>query len=329
MSMSSPADLTSALAEARRPVNAPPMPRVAVPLALATSPRLHRLLPAPLAALAGEAHARVAWRASASLRERANATMQAIVAGTERAHEVEALARLHVINSYAQRMLFWQAPGPVKLDEQSLSILRSTLSDGRGVVISCCHLGPFYDVTACARAVARHSFVVAGEWFFERPPANYAGRRIAHWWAKIASRENCLIHSSNSFATLQALLEEGEVALIFFDSVGSRRTTFLGKPVALAGGTARLALATGALVLPVRTRRDRARVWIDVTSPIDPQGFTDIDQLQAAIADVHSALILERPEALENPRRPGAWEHGATGEAWVAPLASVDSPPHG
>jgi lauroyl/myristoyl acyltransferase len=317
--MSSHADLTSALAEARRSTQAPPMPSVDLPLALATSRRLHRLLPPTLAALAGEAHARVAWRASASVRERAHATMHAIVGGTERAHEAQALARAHVINSYAQRMLFWQAPGPTSLDEQSLSSLRSTLSLGRGVIISCCHLGPFYDVTTCASAVGRHSFVVAGDWFFEQPSPDYAGRRLAHWWAKIASRGNCLISSGNSFATLQALLEEGEVAQIFFDSVGSRQTTFLGKPVALASGTARLALATGALVLPVRARRDHARVWIDVTSPIDPQGFADVDQLHSAIADVHSRLILERPETLENPRRPGAWEHGATADAWVSP----------
>jgi lauroyl/myristoyl acyltransferase len=317
--MSNQADLTSALAEARQPVKAPPPPHVDPLLALLTSPRLHRLVPVRLAALAGKAHGWLAWQLSSSVRERAAATMQAIVGGTGRAHEAKTLARLHVVNAYAERMLFWHPPRPANLDEQSLSNLRAALSSGRGVVISSCHLGPFYDVTACALAVGRTSFVVAGEWFFDRASANYAGRRIAHWWARTAARGNHVVRSSNSFATLQALLEEGETALIFFDSVGSRETTFLGRPTALASGTARLALASSALVLPVRARRAGVDMWIDVTSPVDPRHFTDVDQLQGAIADVHSGLILERPETLESPRRAGAWEHGSTAEAWIAP----------
>lgn len=319
MGMSNEADLAHALAEARRPVSAPPLPRVDPLLTLLTSPRLHLLLPPRLAVLAGKAHGWLAWRLSSSLRARAIGAMNAIVGGTPRAHEAHRLARLHVMNSFAERMLFWHPPRPAHLDEQSLSELRRALSSGRGAIISCCHLGPFYDVTACAVAVGRHSFVVGGDWFFDQPTPDYAGRRIAHWWAKIAARGNHLVRSSKSFATLQALLEEDETVLIFFDSVGSRETTFLGRPTALASGTARLALATGALVLPVRTRRAGAQTWIDVTSPIDPHDFTELDELQRAIADVHSRLILERPEALENPRREGAWEGGATAEAWVAP----------
>jgi lauroyl/myristoyl acyltransferase len=317
--MSSQADLASALAAAHRPVQVPPMPRVGPSLALATSPQLHRLLPVQVAVLVGEAHARAAWRTSASVRERARTTMRAIVGGTERAHEAHELARLHLINSYAQRMLFWQPPAQPSLDAQSTSNLRAALSSGRGVVISSCHLGPFPDVTSCTRAVGRHGFVVAGEWFFEPPAADYAGRRIAHWWAKLATRGNRLVRASGSFATLQALVEEGEVAFIFFDSVGSRATRFLGKPVALATGTARLARATGALVLPARARRVGARVSVDVSAPLDPRDFTDMERLHGAIADVHSKLILEYPETLESPMRPGAWEHGATAEAWVAP----------
>ena len=311
------AGLASALAEARQPVEAPPLPRVAAPLALMTSPRLHRLVPARLAALAGKAHGLLMWRSSSSVREGAHATMYAIVGGTDRAHEAGTLARLHVVNSYAERMLFWHPPRPANFATSArCPALRAALSSGRGVVISSCHVGPFYDVTSCALALGCRSFVVGGNWFFDQPTADYAGRRIAHWWGKIATRGNYLVRSSNSFAILQALLEEGEAVAIFFDSVGSRETTFLGRPTALASGTARLALATGALVLPVRARRAGAQMWVDVSSPLDPRSFTEVDRLQGAIADVHSRLILEHPETLENPRRPGAWEDGATAEAW-------------
>jgi lauroyl/myristoyl acyltransferase len=326
--MSDSADLAVALAEARRPAQPPPMPHVGPLLALMTSRRLHRLLPKPLAARAGAAHGWVAWHASASVRERANATMQAIVGGTGRAHEAGTLARLHVIDGYAERMLFWQPPAPASVDERSLANLRAALSSGRGVAISACHLGPFYDVTACVSILGRSTFVVAGQWFFDPPSLDYRGRHIAHWWRRTTARNNRLVRASNSFAALQALLEEGEVALIYFDTVGSHQTTFLGKPTALSSGTARLALASGALVLPVRTRRAGARLWIDVGAPLDPTDFADVEQLHGALADIHSELVLESPETLEDPRRAGAWEGGATAEAWVAPeRRELGSPP--
>jgi lauroyl/myristoyl acyltransferase len=295
------------------------MPRVSLPLALATSPRLHRLLPARLAARLGEAHGWIVWRSGATIREGARASMHAIVGGTERAHEADRLARRQIMEKYAQRMLFWQPPRTAKLDEQSLHNVRAALSSGRGVVISSCHLGPFFDVSSAVVALGRHSFVVGGDWFFEPPKHDYAGRRVTHWWGKMVARKNHLVCAKNSLPTLQALLEEGEVTVIFFDIIGTRETIFVGKPTKLTSGTARLAFATDALVVPVRARRAGGRVWIDATPPLDPKDFAEPAQLHAAIADVHSQLVLEHPETLEDPRRAGAWEDGATAEAWIAP----------
>jgi lauroyl/myristoyl acyltransferase len=295
------------------------MPRVGLPLALMTSPPLHRLLPSSLAARLGEAQGWMVWCSGAGVRERARASMHAIVGGTHRAHEADRLARRHVMEKYVQKMLFWQPPRIARVDERSLANLRTAFVSGRGVVISACHLGAFFDVSSSPVALDRHSFVVGGGWFFDSPTPDYAGRRLTHWWGKTVARNNRLVPAKESFPVLQALLEEGEVAVVFFDIIGTRETMFVGKPTKLTNGTARLAIAAGALVLPARARRVGGRVSVDVEPALDPKDFTEPAQLHAAIADVHSKLILEYPETLEDPRRTGAWEDGATAEAWIAP----------
>ena len=63
------------------------------------------------------------------------------------------------------------------------------------------------------------------------------------------------IPARGSFPMLAALLARGKLLYLFFDMPGSRETRFLGKTAMLADGTARLAAATDALVVPLRARR--------------------------------------------------------------------------
>jgi hypothetical protein len=44
-----------------------------------------------------------------------------------------------------------------------------------------------------------------------------------------------------------------------------------------------------------------------------------MEELHEEIAAIHERWILEAPEALEDPRRAGAWEEGATATEWVRP----------
>jgi lauroyl/myristoyl acyltransferase len=300
-------------------VVAPPMPRVGPLLTLLTSPALHRLLPRRVAALVGQAHGLTVWLTRPRARARARATMEAIVGGTSRAHEAHALARRHITEKFAVRMIFWQPPATASIDEESRANLLAALSSGRGVLLSCCHLGPFFDVATPVLSVGRRSFSASGNWFFDPPSADYGGRRVAHWWRRVATRGTYLIRANRSYPTIQVLLEEGEIVVIYFDMIGSRETVLLGKPMPLASGTARLATSAGALVLPVRARRVGGRVCVDILAPLDPGAFAEPGQLHDALATIHSKLILEFPETLEDPRRPGAWEEGATAEAWIAP----------
>lgn len=247
--------------------------------------------------------------------------METIVGGTPRAGELDELARQYLIDRAAHRELFWQRWKMPSMDPRSAEHVQTALSSGRGVLASSCHLGPFF-LGFWPLTSMRAGYAVAGPWYFEKPSDDNWGRRLTRWHREMDRRDEWPLPSTGVFAQLSALLERGELAIMYFDMPGSRRTQFLGKPVMLATGTARLAVATDALVLPVRARREGHRVWTDAQPPLDPRDFSGHEQLQDALAGAHERWILERPSALEDPNRRGAWEGGASAREWARPELS-------
>ena len=319
-------DLEAALAAARRPLRSPAMPPASLPIRLRTSPALRRAIPTRLAVARAEVRGEHHWRHSSRTREDALRAMEAIVGNTERAPEAQALAHRHVIEEEVHRTLFWQPWRTANIDARSLERLQSALAGGRGVLFSNCHMGPMHlHVSALGvRGVRTHA--VSAPWFFEAPSHDYWGRRLAHWWKRLEhQRENeRLVYSPGSIPVLRALLEAGEHVLIYFDMPGGRRTPFLGKPVMLATGTARLSIETGSVIVPLRAKRVGSSAWAEVGEALDPQNYSDADELQDALAATHGRWVLEQPETMEDPNRPGAWEGGASAVEWIR--AGRDSP---
>jgi hypothetical protein len=255
--------------------------------------------------------------------------MAAIVAETPRAGEIHELARQHLVEDEVRRALFWQPWKTASMDAVSLGHARSTLAAGRGVLLSSCHQGPFFLYRSAITSLGKTAYTVAAPWFFEDPTPDYWGRRLAHWWRGLQRNDERVISSMGSFPVLHALLEQREMVVLYFDMPGSRVTRFLGKPVMLASGSARLAFQTDALVLPARARRVGHRVGADVHAPLDPRDFSSDEELHDALAAVHERWILEFPATLEDPGREGAWERGATPQAWTRPesIGAASPPP--
>jgi lauroyl/myristoyl acyltransferase len=314
------ADLAGALAHARRRLAPPQMPPAPLRVRLKTSPLAHRVLPKRLAVELAVARGQRLWKRNPAEREWALTMMRTIVAGTAQADEREIadLARRALIEREVNKALFWQPWTTAATDDRSSERLEKALSCGRHLLLSSCHLGPIFYSMSVVTSRGRSPYALAGPWFFEQPTPDYWGRRIARWWRGVAERGEHLVQSVGCFPVLEALLREGELVRIHFDLPGSRETRFLGKTVALATGTARLAAATDALVLPMRARRDGQRVWTDIEEPLDSRDFASAGELHDALAATHERLILEMPFALEDPRRHGAWEQGATTSAWTA-----------
>jgi len=299
-----------------RPPVSPRMPSASLEVRAKTSPLLHSLLPARVAVARAERQGQANWERSPRDRADALATMETIVAGTRRAGDLDELARVHHIERAVDRAIFWQNPWSAKIDAVSRARLEAALSEGRGVLLSACHLGAYYRLQCAPPFNGRVTYLVPGPWFFEPPSHNYWGRRLARWRKGMSSR---LVPAKGSFRIIQALLERGDAVFLFLDMPGPRETSFLGKPAQLAEGSAQLAVRADALVLPVRARRSGHRVWVDVAAPLDPREFAGVDDLHDALVAVHERWILENPAAMEDPRNSG-WEHGATAQAWVRPV---------
>lgn len=318
-------DLTAAWARAKRPVQPPPMPPVNLRVRLRTTPWLHGLLPRPLAIRRAERLGAMNWERYPDEQQRARAAMEAIVAGTERADEAEELARQYMVESEVHRMLFWRPLRTARMSAESEAQLNNALQDERGILLSSCHTGPVFQTMSVIAAQDRGAFCVAAPWFFQAPSHDQWGRRLARWWSVAQARREHLIPSVGAYPLLRLLLGQGELVWLLFDMPGSRETQFLGKRVMVSSSSARLASETGALILPLRARREGYDTWVDVAEPLNPRSYANAEELHDALAKVHERWILDSPATLEDPRRRGAWEEGATASGWNRPASTPAS----
>jgi lauroyl/myristoyl acyltransferase/acyl carrier protein len=314
-----PAELTEVELAALASLDAGPprarMPGAPLGIRLKSSAVVNALLPARVAVARAIALAPTVWELDWKDREHSRAAIAAVVAGTERAGEQEELARTHLAETIVNRALFWQRPWTARIDSDSSRRIEQALASGRGVLLSACHVGPYQRLDRIGPLRGRRTYLVPGAWFFERPSAGMWGRRVARWRK---ATKSVPVPASGSFRIVQTLLERGEAVFLFFDLPGPRQTRFLDKPAMLADGTAQLSVRTGALVLPLRARREGHRVHVEAGASIDPRDLGGVDQLHERLAEIHSAWILENPAAMEDPKEIG-WGDGATPEAWIAP----------
>lgn len=159
--------------------------------------------------------------------------------------------------------------------------------------------------------------MVTGAWLADPPPGIPQPPRRDRWRALFDAAGVALVNAEDGGGErIRALLAGGQVVAITFDWPGSVETPFLGRPTWLASGSARLAADTGALIVPAMRRWRRLRPQTVVAPPLDPRDHADWRALHERLAAVHSHWIAQRPAALEDPRRPGAWEATATADAW-------------
>jgi hypothetical protein len=254
--------------------------------------------------------------------EAARAVTSAIVAGTHRAPDLEAIARRRLVEERIHETAFWRARWD-RDPAAGVDNLRAALNQERGVIISFCHLGPFQGSVTPVCREGRITYIATNAWMLDPPDGSDWGVRVEHWRRGLARVDSRIVRMPGTFEALTALLERGEVTMIAFDMPGRSETQFLGKPVMLASGTAELAVRTDSVVLPMRRVRRGVRIVTEYAPVVDPRRCDDAGSLHRELAAIHEAWILERPESLENPTRAGAWEDGVDASGWLRPARSA------
>lgn len=176
--------------------------------------------------------------------------------------------------------------------------LASEMSGGRGVVVVCMHFGN-WDAGAGATAARGFPVSVVAESFSDvRLDAMVVGAR-----ERLGMR---VIKLELAGPSLLRVLKKGEVLALLIDRPlegDGVRVPFFGREIEVPAGPARLALRTGAKVLPTafpRLRPDEPDVdtlcdW-DVELPSTGDHEADVRVLTERIVGAHERFIRQRPD---------------------------------
>ena len=291
-----------------------PVPWGGVIARVRASERARRFVPTELALIGTDLLSELSLLVSKGRRTVARSGMEAVVGGTTADNAIPRRARRQVTaQARGWELTFrpWElAATPI----EGLERLDAARATGRGVLISYNHMGPFMALVPLAEH-CRPLYTAVGEWLLESPRPGYNGYQLEQRRKVLVDAGFEMLRAQNSARQLITLLKARETVLLGMDLPGRTSTQFLGKPVEMADGTARLSKMTDSLIVPVAIL-PRGRKWfIDVDEAVDPRDYASAADLHQAVASIHERLILLAPEHLENPLREGGWAR-ATRSGW-------------
>ena len=181
--------------------------------------------------------------------------------------------------------------------QETFKQLDGEIDAKRGIVIVCMHFGN-WDLGAGATAALGYPVTVVGETFADpRLDAMVTGART-----KLGMT---VLKVEKTGPSLVRPLQRQQLLALLIDRPmddGGVSVTFFGEPVEVPAGPARLAIRTGAKVVPTGfPRRSRGRMdvttFADFTIETPARGGDDeVRALTQAIMDAHERLIREHPE---------------------------------
>lgn len=219
--------------------------------------------------------------------------------------EVRRVARRSLVNYCRYLVDFVRFPhmdageiNALVADDGEFAELDRALADGKGAVIVCMHFGN-WDMGAGAAAARGYPLTVVAETFADpRLDAMVAGARERHGM-RIVKME----HAGPSL--FRALKAGGLVALLIDHPMEADgvRVRFFGGEVEVPSGAARLALRSGAKVVPTAFVRAKpgepgVRTWCDFSIELPHTGDRerDVRELTQAIVASHETFIRRNPD---------------------------------
>lgn len=279
----------------------PPLPPIGRAARLYADTRTHRAVPLHVALAATRARSEVFWRRSAGGRQAALAAMELVVGCCDRAGEVETLARRHVYETAKRSELLWRPWETRRLPIEGAEVLSRLRNDGRGALLHFLHHGPYVGITGSfARAGLPRINAPIGPFYFEMPTPGYHGHRDRQHLSCLYDGGRCF-SATGSFGRIVALLERGENVAIAIDMPGTTPVEILGRRVLVSGGIVKLALKTGAPIVPMTMHRRGRIATVRLEEPVEPAGFDGVEALTQELVRRHEPALHAWPEALEWP----------------------------
>jgi lauroyl/myristoyl acyltransferase len=260
----------------------------------------HQLVPMSVARPLVTQRATRSWDSSESKRAAALLHMRFLLEKVCSQSEIEEAARLYLLEAYKRNEQRWRPWQTTQQEIQGIEVLQKLVTRRSGVIINFMHHAQYDGIfQSLARVGVRHHAATHHD-LNKADAQEYMRRHM-----KTVRRGAVTFEvQRGSYEYMRDLLTQGQTLAIASDLPGSTRTTILGREILMASGAARLALDTGALVVPITPWRQQG--WsqtLRVEEPIDPRGCTTIAEVQAAIAARHEPALRDWPSALEYPLR--------------------------
>lgn len=182
-------------------------------------------------------------------------------------------------------------------EDGEFAALDAALADGRGAVVVCMHFGN-WDFGAGATAARGYPLTVVVETFADARLDRLVVGARGRLGMKVARME----HAGPSL--LRTLKANGVLALLVDRPLPDDGVpvTFFGRTVHLPAGPARLALRSGARVIPtafvrLEPHRPDVRVLCDfsITNPATGDRDSDVQALTQAVVSAHEQFIRQHP----------------------------------
>jgi lauroyl/myristoyl acyltransferase len=262
---------------------------------------LHRAYPFSVGMRYARFRADRQWTESRT-RDHARLQMQAVT-GLPESGALDEVAKRYVFEMAKRDELSWRLWLSTRIPVDRIDVLREAQAHG-GVILSFMHHGQFGGVFG---SVGRHGIethIASDPWFFSQESRRYNGYRGRQHLRTISHAGGRPFPAAKgAYERMRKLLEDGAVVAIASDLPGTTPAEFLGRTIGVPSGAPRLAVETGALVVPITAHRDGDFQRLVVEDPIDPAASDDLNGVLAEILRRHEPAIRAWPEAVERPLR--------------------------
>jgi lauroyl/myristoyl acyltransferase len=220
--------------------------------------------------------------------------------------DIRAVAKRYLFEWHRSVEMDYHTRLATRLPIDRFGVLRDAHTAGKGVILNNMHHGYTGGI---APAIARRGLPIkvgGAAWFYtehfrqSQGPQAMRGKRRA---AIILQPGVKPFNIQGSFNQMCEWLRQGYIIMIASDMPGHTTVTWLGRQVNVGSGAARLAVATGAPIVPITCHRNGLGYRYRVEDPFSASPDDDFRGVLAQIYAAHEPAVRAWPEAVERPLR--------------------------
>ncbi len=282
-------------------VDLPPLPPLPLLQRMFADERTHRAIPFAVGIALARLRVELFWRTSPGGRRDARRAMEFLLGGAGQSAAGSRLAKRHVFENARRTELLWRPALSARLPRQGVEALRRLQAEGRGVVLTFMHQGPYLGFLAVLADEGLEVHMPVAPFYYDTPVPGYMGHRDRQHLRTVLAAAEAFPADGKGLLAMPRLLRAGKILMLPIDLPGDGEAEFLGRRVRTVTAAARLAWRTGAVVVPATVHRRPLLPEGRVGTPLEPKDFPDWRALHAEIARRHDTALGEWPEALERP----------------------------